>query len=175
MFHAALGGYPRANAWAMDAWAGVYRGALGIALTDTFTTGAFLRDFDAHRARLWDGVRQDSGDPLRFVDLITAHYRALDIDPLTKTVVFSDGLDVDRAVAIRRYCAGKVSAVFGIGTSLTNDVGASPLNMVIKMARCRPSPDRAWRNTVKLSDDPGKWTGRNGEIRHCLEVLKQSH
>lgn len=171
MFHAILAGYPMANTAAMDAWVRVFNGSLGIGLTDTFTTPLFLPGFDSLRARIFDGVRQDSGNPVRFLETIIAHYQGLGIDPATKTVVFSDGLDTDRAVAIHRQCNGRIRDVYGIGTSLTNDVGASPLNMVIKMTRAALSSDRPWQSTVKLSDNRKKHTGDPDAIRNCLQAL----
>ncbi|MFH1154848.1 MAG: nicotinate phosphoribosyltransferase [Pseudomonadota bacterium] len=174
MFHAVLNGYRMANRTAVDAWVTVFQGDLGIALTDTFTTSVFLKSFDTVHAKLFDGVRHDSGDPYRFVDAITAHYKKLRIDPMTKTIVFSDGLDIDRAVAIHNYCLGKIRDSYGIGTNLTNDVGVIPLNMVIKMSRCRTAPDKAWHPAVKLSDDPGKHTGVKKELKHCMAVLERS-
>jgi nicotinate phosphoribosyltransferase len=174
MFHAVLNGYRMANITAVDAWVKVFHGDLGITLTDTFTTPVFLETFDTLHAKLFDGVRHDSGDPFEFVDTITAHYRKLRIDPLTKTIVFSDSLDMDKAVAIHDYCRGKIKSSYGIGTNLTNDVGVIPLNMVIKMSRCQTGPDRSWHEVVKLSDDPGKNTGDMIELNHCRAVLERS-
>ncbi len=167
MFHAAMHGYQMANPCAQDAWVNVFHGDLGIALTDTYTTDAFLSTFDTFYAKLFDGVRQDSGDPFLFTDKIIRHYERLHIDPSTKTVVFSDGLDVEKAVKIHQYCNGRVRDAYGIGTNLTNDVGVTPLNMVIKMTKCRASLDKPWRSTVKLSDEKGKQTGDPEELKNC--------
>ncbi len=172
MFHAVLCGYPMANTAAMDAWIRVFQGDLGIALTDTYTTDVFLSGFNTFYAKLFDGVRQDSGDPLAFIETMIRHYERLGIDPSIKTLVFSDGLDVGRAIQIHQVCRGRVRDAYGIGTSLTNDVGVTPLNMVIKLTACRVSSDKPWRRTVKLSDDRGKHTGDPQEIRHCLRVLE---
>ncbi len=174
MFHAVLSGYQMANITAQDAWVRVFQGDLGIALTDTYTTDVFLSGFDTVHAKLFDGVRQDSGDPVTFLHQILAHYKKLHIDPASKTVVFSDGLDVDRAVAIHRECKGKIKDSYGIGTNLTNDVGVTPLNMVIKMSRARPDNKRLWQETVKLSDDKGKHTGTPQELSNCLKILNIS-
>ena len=174
MFHAAEQGYRTANKAATDAWVTVYQGDLGIALTDTYTTDVFLQSFDSVKARLFDGVRQDSGDPKAFVDKIVAHYRRLRIDPMTKTVVFSDGLSTEEAVALREYCEGKIRASFGIGTHLTNDVGPTALNMVIKLTECRADRCSSWLPTVKLSDVPGKHTGHADEIDLCMRLLQRS-
>ena len=171
MFHAALHGYQMANPSAQDAWVKVFHGDLGIALTDTYTTDVFLSTFDTFHAKLFDGVRQDSGDPLAFADKIIQHYKSLHIDPCAKTIVFSDGLDVEKAVKIHKYCNGRIQDVYGIGTSLTNDVGATPLNMVIKLTKCRASLDKPWRNTVKLSDEKGKHTGTSEELKNCMGIF----
>ncbi len=171
MFHAIQHGYRGANRAALDMWIGVYGKDLGIALTDTFTTDEFLRTFTGWHAMQVDGVRQDSGDPLEFVDKIIRHYEKLEIDPKTKTIVFSDGLDVDKVIEIHEHCAGRIKDYYGIGTNLTNDVGATPLNMVIKLSRCKI--EDKWHNVIKLSDSPGKHTGDKKEIENCLTILKE--
>lgn len=174
MFHAAVNGYRLANKMAIDAWTSVYNGNLGIALTDTYSSDAFLRVFDSVEARLFDGVRHDSGDPFSFVDKIVEHYQRLRIDPLTKTIVFSDGLNIDKAVELQKYCADKIKASFGIGTHLTNDIGPQPLNIVIKMEASRSSAELGWHPVIKLSDDSGKHTGDPDEIELCKRTLQRS-
>lgn len=173
MFHAVLNGYRMGNPTGVDAWAQVFHGDLGIALTDTFTTDVFLATFDTMQAKLFDGVRHDSGDPIAFIDKIIHHYEKLHIDPTTKTIVFSDGLDIDKAVHIHNHCAGRIRESYGIGTNLTNDVGVTPLNIVIKMGQCRTAPDKVWHNTIKLSDDRAKHTGDPEELAHCFNVLQR--
>jgi len=174
MFHAAEHGYKRANRAAIDAWSSVFQGHLGIALTDTYTTDLFLKSFDSIEARLFDGIRQDSGNPYGFVDKLVAHYRKLRIDPLTKTIVFSDELDTEIAISIKEYCQGKINASFGIGTNFSNDLGPKPLNMVIKLSQCRGHADTEWSPMVKLSDTEGKHTGDADEIELCLRIVKRS-
>lgn len=173
MFHAAMNGYRLANKTATDAWTEVYKGSLGIALTDTYTTDNFLISFDSIKARLFDGVRHDSGNPFEFAEKMIAHYIKLHIDPTTKTIVFSDGLDTNQALELRRYCKGRIRCSFGIGTNLTNDVGVKPLNMVIKMSHARYDDDSDWIGAVKLSDVQGKHTGSDEEIDLCLRTLKR--
>lgn len=173
MFHAVLNGYRMANPTGVDAWAAAFHGHLGIALTDTFTTDVFLSTFDTMHAKLFDGVRHDSGDPLKYIERVIAHYQKLHIDPTTKTIVFSDGLDIEKAVHIHEKCVGRIRDSYGIGTNLTNDVGVTPLNIVIKLARCRTEPDKAWHNAIKLSDDPAKHTGDPEELAHCINVLQR--
>lgn len=171
MFHSALTDYATANAAAMDAWLKVYPDVLGIALTDTFTTKVFLKAFTRDRADLFSGVRQDSGDPEIFIRDMISHYRETGIDPAAKAIVFSDGLDVERAINIHKVCRGQVKDSYGIGTNLTNDVGIDPLNIVIKLSWVEPEPGMEGRSTVKLSDDPGKHTGDPGELLYCRKAL----
>jgi len=157
MAHAAMFGVEAANRMALEAWLKVYGGRLGTALTDTFTTEVFLRDFGPLMARQFDGVRQDSGDPIAWGHKMIRHYESLGIDPTTKLAIFSDALDVGRATMIQREFRGKTKVAFGIGTNLTNDVGVKPLNMVIKATAFRVNG--RWIKVAKLSDDPGKNTG----------------
>lgn len=156
----ALEGLRHANRYALKIWSKVFEGDLGIALTDTFGSHAFFEDFDGYLARLFDGVRHDSGDPLVFLLKTVDHYKELDIDPMTKMVVFSDGLDAQSAKNINQKCKNIIRCSFGIGTSLTNDFdGSKPLNMVIKMADCNGIP------VVKLSDTPAKAIGDTDALR----------
>ncbi len=172
MFHASLCGYPMANASAMDAWVKIYQGRLGIALSDTYTTPFFLTAFDSLRARIFDGVRQDSGDPFGFTETILCHYQNLGINPCTKIIVFSDGLTADKAVSIHQHIKDRIQDLYGIGTHLTNDVGATPLNMVIKLVSCTSGKEAPWRNTIKLSDESSKHTGDPEEIKTCMTLLQ---
>ncbi len=170
MFHAAKYGYKMANKLALDNWVVVYRGDLGIALSDTYTTDVFFKAFDTKLAKLFDGVRQDSGDPLTFAEKTIEHYKKLRIDPLSKTIIFSDGLNPDNVEKIAKCCRTKIKISFGIGTNLTNDVGVVPLNIVIKMIEAKPE-DEDWVHTIKLSDAPGKYTGDEEAIRLCKGIL----
>jgi nicotinate phosphoribosyltransferase len=153
MAHSVLGGLRHANRFALDAWSRVYRGDLGIALTDTYGVGPFFGDFDLYLAKLFDGVRQDSGDPFEFIEKVARHYRNLGIDPGTKTIVFSDSLNVDLVLRLQEACQGKTQCSFGIGTHLTNDFNTPALNIVIKMTELDGVP------VVKLTEDPRKATG----------------
>lgn len=135
---------------ALEGWVHEFRGDLGIALTDVVGMDAFLADFDLYFAKLFDGLRHDSGDPFIWGDKAIAHYRRLRINPQTKRLVFSDGLTVERALALHDYFAGRIPVAFGIGTHLTNDLGEAPLNIVMKLVNCNDQP------VAKLSDSPGK-------------------
>lgn len=135
---------------ALEAWVQEYRGDLGIALTDVVGMDAFLNDFDLYFAKLFDGLRHDSGDPVVWGEKAIAHYQALRIDPRSKRLVFSDGLDFDTAFSLYRHFADRIMVGFGIGTWLTNDVAMKPLNIVMKLIRCNG------QSVAKLSDSPGK-------------------
>jgi nicotinate phosphoribosyltransferase len=135
---------------ALEEWVQEYRGDLGIALTDTVGMDAFLADFDLYFAKLFDGLRQDSGDPVAWGEKALAHYKALRIDAHSKRLVFSDSLDIPKALALYRHFGDRVQMGFGIGTNLTNDVGLQPLNIVMKLTEANGQP------VAKLSDTPGK-------------------
>ncbi len=170
MFHAAKYGYKMANRQGLDHWVDVYRGDLGIALTDTYTTDIFLQQFDKKLGKLFDGVRHDSGNPLEFADKIIHRYQQLGIDPRLKSIIFSDGLNAKKVEEITNYCRGKIGLSFGIGTDFTNDVGLKPLNIVLKMTEALPQ-NEDWTGVVKLSDEPMKNTGKQRDIRLAKEVL----
>jgi len=135
---------------ALEEWVQEYRGDLGIALTDTVGMDAFLADFDLYFAKLFDGLRHDSGDPVAWGEKALAHYARLRIDAHTKRLVFSDGLNLERALMLYRHFGDRTQLGFGIGTHLTNDMGQTPLNIVMKLTRANGQP------VAKLSDTPGK-------------------
>jgi nicotinate phosphoribosyltransferase len=139
------------QAYMLQKWADEYRGDLGIALADTYGISPFLEDFDLYFAKLYDGVRQDSGDPIKWACKVINHYQKLGIDPKTKSLVFSDGLTIEKAKEIYEEIGSYAKVSFGIGTHLTNDFpNQEALNIVIKMTECNGRP------TAKLSDEPGK-------------------
>ena len=138
------------QSFAFNMWAREYRGDLGIALSDVVGLNAFLRDFDLFFCKLFDGVRHDSGEPFEWGDKLIEHYQRMRIDPRTKTMVFSDGLNVPLAIRLYEYFKGRAQTSFGIGTNLTNDLGYEPLQIVIKMTRCNGQP------VAKISDEPSK-------------------
>ncbi|MHB1056743.1 MAG: nicotinate phosphoribosyltransferase [Rhodanobacter sp.] len=149
--HQALGPRLRdSQVAALEAWAKEYRGDLGIALSDVYGLDAFLRDFDMYFCKLFDGTRHDSGDPFAWGEKVLAHYGANRVDPRSKVLVFSDGLDIPKVMRLYAHFRGRCLLAFGVGTNLTNDVGPAPLNIVIKMIRCNGQP------VAKLSDSPGK-------------------
>ncbi|RAJ79271.1 nicotinate phosphoribosyltransferase [Chitinophaga dinghuensis] len=171
MFHAAKYGFKMANMMGLEHWVQVYRGDLGIALSDTYTSKVFFEQFDKKFAKLFDGVRHDSGDPLEFADATIAHYISKNVDPLSKTIIFSDGLDYHKVAEIASYCRGRIGMSFGIGTNFTNDVGLEALNIVIKMYEAHPEDAPRWTPVVKLSDISGKYTGDEGTIELAKIIL----
>lgn len=155
-----------ANRKTMKRWYQTYNGRLGIVLTDTYGVDDFLKHFNDFNARLFDGVRHDSGDPYAFTDKIINHYKKLGIDPNTKTIVFSDGLNVNTATEIKKYCDGKINCSFGIGTNITNDIDdVDAMNIVIKLSKVDGI------DVVKLSDTPSKATGTPEAIAVTMNVF----
>jgi nicotinate phosphoribosyltransferase len=171
MLHAALYGFKMANYLAMENWVKVYRGNLGTVLPDTFTTKAFLQSFDTLYAKLFDGGRQDSGDPFQFIELWVNHYRKLHIDPALKYILFSDNIkSLDTVQKINTQCkVFNVGDAYGIGTWMSNDVGVNPLNMVIKMTAVKING--IWVPTIKLSDVSTKNMGDSRTVQLCKATL----
>lgn len=172
MFHGAQFGYKHANYMALENWVNVYDGDLGTALSDTYTSDSFLSNFSRKQAKLFDGVRCDSGDEFEFVDRLIARYQELGIDATAKTIIFSNALDFDKALKIYNYCSGKIRCAFGIGTNLTNDTGYKPSNIVMKLTQCKMNKNQEWRECIKLSDDLGKHLGSGTEVDACLHELR---
>jgi len=133
-----------------ETWAREYRGEFGFALSDVYGIEPFLRDFDMYFCKLFDGARHDSGDPFTWGERMIEHYKSNRVDPLTKILIFSDGLTVPRTIELYQRFRGRCQLAFGIGTNLTNDLGYEPLQIVIKMVECNGQP------VAKLSDTPSK-------------------
>jgi nicotinate phosphoribosyltransferase len=171
MFHSALFGYKMANRMANDVWSDVYRGELGIGLPDTFTTDVFLKTFDTYHAKLFDGLRQDSGNPLVWAEKVVNHYKKLGINPLTKNYVFSDSIksheQLDNLHDSFKMPTSQKS--YGIGTWLTNDFPEKALNIVIKLSEVFVNGE--WVHVVKIGDDPGKGSGNYEEQVRCNMML----
>lgn len=153
------------NWYALDAWIKEYGVLNGIALTDTITTDCFLKDFQLTYATLFNGVRHDSGDPYEWGDKMIDHYNKLGIDAKTKTLLFSDSLDFERANKLFKYFNGRAKVAFGIGTYLSNDTEVSPLNIVMKTTKCNG------QDVAKISDVSGKGMCKNPEY---VEYLQRS-
>ncbi|GGI78799.1 nicotinate phosphoribosyltransferase [Shewanella gelidii] len=150
--HQQLGGpLEQSQTAALESWYSEYKGALGIALTDCITMDAFLRDFDFELAERFQGLRHDSGDPFIWGEKAIAHYLALGINPQQKQLVFSDGLNLSKAIELHQHFRGRIQTSFGIGTNLTCDIPAvKPMNIVLKLIECNGKP------VAKISDTKGK-------------------
>lgn len=148
-------------------WQEHYKGDLSIALTDTFGSEFFFTDFTAEQARDWRGLRHDSGDPVAFGERVIDFYAQHEIDPTTKTIVFSDGLDIDTIEKLADHFSGRISLLFGWGTSLTNDLGLPSNNIVMKATQVNGT------DTVKLSDDAGKHTGPEQKVTRYQEAVTE--
>ena len=155
------------NWYALDAWIKEYGVLNGIALTDTITTDCFLRDFQLTYATLFSGVRHDSGDPYEWGEKMIAHYKSLGIDPKTKTLLFSDSLDFERADKLYRHFCKETNVAFGIGTYLSNDTDVPALNIVMKTTICNGM------DVAKISDTPGKGMCKNPDyvdyLNRCID------
>lgn len=162
-----------ANHLAMGVWANTYRGALGTYLYDTYGWQIFSLNFSEDYANMFKGLRVDSGDNRRQLDLIVEKYRSLGIDPTTKQVVFSNGLNTDEAIELQHYAAGKCIPSFGIGTHLTNDFpGIRPMNIVIKLLDVKITESWPFYSpTCKLSEDHGKYTGDPATVDRFRAIL----
>lgn len=162
----ALKGIRYSNYYALEEWEKCFDASLGTALCDTVTSDVFFKDFNLRFSKLYDGIRQDSGDIFEFADKAINHYKFHKIDPMSKTIIFSDNLNVDKVVKIKNYCKNKIKCSFGIGTNFSNNIESSkPLNMVIKLNSVNGIP------VVKLSDDKGKEMGDKDMLRVTKYLL----
>ena len=168
MAHAGIYGISGANRKALQIWKEVYGDRLLIALTDTYTTDLFLKEFSGPLAQQYEGVRHDSESPFSFAQKVIGFYRSEGIDPSARKAVFSDSLNVERAIAIQRRVGDRIQPFFGIGTHFTNDFPGSPaLNMVIKMSSINGRP------VAKISDAPSKASGPRGVIKESLAAIER--
>lgn len=171
-FCGAIFGYKEANFLAMDYWQEAFDSDLGTFLYDTYGWNAFKENFSKKHAKLFEGLRVDSGNNFEAVDKIIAKYRELNINPQTKIVTFSNALTVDEAIAINKYCKGKILDIYGIGTFLTCDItNVTPMNIVIKLTEAKLTEKKKWQKAIKLSDDVGKYTGDPEEVELAKKIL----
>lgn len=155
------------NYYAMKDWYEEYRGDNGTALSDTLTTDLFLLDFDRSMANNFTGVRHDSGDPYEWGEKIIAHYKKFGIDPKTKTLLFSDSLNFEKAQALYEHFKDRINVSFGIGTYCTNNTDVEALNIVIKLQYVNDRP------VAKISDAPGKtMCPDEGYAEYLREAIK---
>jgi len=171
-FCGAIFGYKEANFLAMKHWQETFDSDLGTFLYDTYGWNAFQENFSKKYAKLFDGLRVDSGDNFEAVDKIMAKYQSLNINPKTKSLTFSNGLRVEEAVEIHKYCHGKINDNYGIGTFLTCDVtDVEPMNIVMKLTAAKLTEKKDWQKAIKLSDDKGKYTGDPDEVDIAKRTL----
>lgn len=159
MFHGAIWGYQQANELSMRDWVRCYDGDLGTVLVDTYTTKFFLSQFSRKYSKLFDGPRIDSGDEKVLGDMFIEHYKSMNINPLSKTLVMSNALTFPKFKEIRDYFAGRINVVAGIGTNITNDCGVIPLNEVMKLIEVQENWNSPKLPCIKRSDDTGKRLG----------------
>ena len=164
MFHGAVWGYQEANYLGLRDWVRTYDGNLGIFLMDTYTSKVGLKNMSLKFAKLFDGVRQDSGDEYKIGNMVIDRYKELGIDPTTKSIVFSNALDFNKYLDIHKYFNGRIRVSAGIGTNLTNDTGNKPANIVMKLSKVRINKNQNWRKCIKISDDLGKHLGDDKEF-----------
>ncbi|MEO7904574.1 MAG: nicotinate phosphoribosyltransferase [Candidatus Saccharimonadales bacterium] len=151
----------------LDDWQQHYNGDLSVALSDTFTSEFFFSDFTQQQAQQWAGLRHDSGSPIDFGEQVIEFYREHGVDPLTKTIVFSDGLNIDAIETIAGHFGGRIKILFGWGTNLMNDMGLPANNFVMKATHVNGV------DTVKLSDDNGKHTGPEALVQRYQSLVRR--
>jgi len=164
MFHGAVWGYQEANYLGMRDWVRTYDGDLGIFLMDTYTSKVGLRNMSLKYAKLFDGVRCDSGDEYKIGNEVIERYKSLGINPTSKTIVFSNALDFNKYLDIVKYFGNRICVSAGIGTNLTNDTDYPPSNIVMKLSKCKINKNQEWRKCIKISDDLGKHLGDDKEF-----------
>ncbi len=170
---AAMYGPLMANHIAMDLWRNTYRGALGTYLYDTYGWNIFSLNFSEDFARLFKGLRVDSGDNREQLRMIVDKYRSLGIDPLSKQIIFSNGLNTDQAIDLKAYASQYCQPSFGIGTHFTNDFpGIKPMNIVIKLVAAKITEQWPfYTDTCKLSEDHGKYSGKPSTVELFRTLL----
>lgn len=163
----------RAPYQVLEEWRQHYNGNLLIALPDAFGTSAFLKNAPKWLAD-WTGFRPDSAPPIEGGEQIIHWWQEQGVDPRTKLLIFSDGMDIESIEATYRHFHGRVRMSFGWGTNLTNDfrgcdpdgcIGLEPISLVCKVTSANGRP------AVKLSDNPAKATGDSKEIERYLKVF----
>ena len=174
-FEEIVSGVFECNYNVMSKWSEVYDGNVGIFLYDCFGDDVFFNNLSKRMAMTFCGLRIDSGVEEEQVDLIVEKYKQLGIDPMTKQAVFSNGLDIDRAIEIHRYCQGKITDSYGVGTFITCDVtDCKPMNIVVKLIRGRITESREWHPCVKLSCDKSKTLGDPQKCNYLLSILERN-
>ena len=170
-FEEIVSGVFECNYNVMKKFSDVYDGNNGIYLYDCFGDDVFFKNLSKRMAMMYSGLRIDSGVEEEQIEKIIEKYHQLGIDPASKQVVFSNGLNVERCIEIHNYCAGRVKDSYGVGTHITCDIdGAKPSNIVVKLTKGRITELREWHNCIKLSCDKGKTLGNKEK---CAYILSQ--
>lgn len=170
-FEETVSGIFECNNQVMSKWSECYDGLNGTYLYDCFSDKVFFNNFQTKYAKLFDGLRVDSGDELEQTKKIVEKYKSLGIMPSTKSVVYSNGLNLEKAIDIHNTVKGEVSDSYGIGTFFTCDVNdCKPSNIVIKLVRGRITENREWHDCVKLSCDKGKTLGNEAKCQYLLNI-----
>ena len=171
-FEENVSGVFECNYSVMKKFSDVYDGNNGIYLYDCFGDELFFKNLSKRMAMMYSGLRVDSGVEEEQTEKIIEKYISLGIDPTTKQVVYSNGLDIDRCIEIHRYCNGRVQDSYGVGTNLMCDIDdVRPSNIVIKLTKCRITEAREWHNCIKLSCDKGKILGNPKKCRYILSLI----
>ena len=171
-FEETVSGVFECNNQVMSKWSSCFDGLNGIYLYDAFGDNVFFNNFQTKYAKMFDGLRVDSGNEFEQVEKIIRKYKNLHIDPSTKSVVFSNGLNLDKAIKIHEYVNGRVRDSYGIGTFFTCDVdNVKPSNIVIKLVKGRITENREWHDCVKLSCDRGKTLGNKDKCNYLLSII----
>lgn len=176
-FEECVSGVFECNHQLMKKWSDVYSGDLGIFLLDCFGSKVFLSNFSKDMAKMFDGIRIDSGDEHEETEKMIEKYRSLGIDASTKSIVYSNALSIDKAIDLHKWLGGRMKDSYGIGTHLMADVISTDTNekypysnIVIKLVGMRITESREWHDCVKLSNDKGKTLG---DKTKCEYLVKQ--
>ena len=172
-FEEIISGVFECNNKFMEKWSDAYDGLNGIMLYDCFGDKVFFNNFQTKYAKLFDGLRVDSGDEFEQTEKIIEKYKSLGVEPSTKAVVYSNGLDLNKAIQIHKFVDGRVRDSYGIGTQFTCDVNnVKPSNIVIKMVKGRITENREWHDCVKLSCDKGKTLGNKDKCDYLFKIIE---
>lgn len=172
MFEETVSGVFECNYNVMKKFSDVYDGDNGVYLYDAFGDKVFFNNLSKRMAMMYKGLRVDSGLEEEQIEKIIRKYHSLGIDPAGKQVIFSNGLDIDRAIDIHKYVDGRLLDSYSVGTNITCDIhNCSPMNIVVKLTKCRITESREWHDCVKLSCDKGKTLGNKQKCDYLLSVI----
>lgn len=173
MFEETVSGVFECNYNVMKKFSDVYDGDNGVYLYDAFGDKVFFNNLSKRMAMMYKGLRVDSGSEEEQIEKIIAKYNSLGIDPASKQIIFSNGLNIDRAIEIHRYVNGRLQDSYGVGTNITCDItDCSPMNIVVKLTQCRITESREWHDCVKLSCDKGKTLGNPQKCAYLISVIE---